>query len=124
MANKRVLIVDDEPDIVELIEFNLNLENIECIKAYDGEQGLSKAKEEHPDLIVLDIMLPKINGYKIARLLKFDESYKHIPIIMLTARTQQSDVALGKETGADEYIPKPFSMDVLIGIIKKYLGKE
>ena len=122
MASKRVLIVDDEPDIVELIEFNLKLENIECITAYDGEEGLSKAKEENPDLIVLDIMLPKINGYKIARLLKFDESYRHIPIIMLTARTQQSDVALGKETGADEYVPKPFSMDDLVGMIRKYLS--
>ena len=124
MASKRILIVDDEPDIVELIEFNLKLENIECITAYDGEEGLSKAKEENPDLIVLDVMLPKVNGYKIARLLKFDESYKHIPIIMLTARTQQSDVALGKETGADEYVPKPFSMDELVGIIKKYLEKK
>ena len=124
MASKRVLIVDDEPDIVELIEFNLKLENIECITAYDGEEGLSKAKEENPDLIVLDVMLPKVNGYKIARLLKFDESYKHIPIIMLTARTQQSDVELGKETGADEYVPKPFSMDELVGIIKKYLEKK
>ena len=121
MASKRVLIVDDEPDIVELIEFSLKLENIECITAYDGEEGLSRAKEENPDLIILDIMLPKMNGYKIARLLKFDESYKHIPIIMLTARTQQSDVALGKETGADEYVPKPFSMDELVGMIKKYL---
>ena len=124
MASKRVLIVDDEPDIVDVIEFNLKLESIECITAYDGEEGLSKAKEENPDLIVLDVMLPKVNGYKIARLLKFDESYKHIPIIMLTARTQQSDVALGKETGADEYVPKPFSMDELVGIIKKYLEKK
>ena len=124
MASKRVLIVDDEPDIVDVIEFNLKLESIECITAYDGEEGLSKAKEENPDLIVLDVMLPKINGYKIARLLKFDESYKHIPIIMLTARTQQSDVALGKETGADEYVTKPFSMDELVGMIKKYLEKK
>ena len=121
MANKRVLIVEDEPDIVELIEFNLKLEDIGCLHAYDGEEGLSMAKEENPDLILLDIMLPKLNGYKIARLLKFDESYKHIPIIMLTARTQQSDIALGKESGADEYVPKPFATDELVGLVKKHL---
>lgn len=124
MANKRVLIVDDEPDIVESIKFNLELENIECIEAYDGEEGLSKARNESPGLIILDIMLPKINGYKIARLLKFDESHKRIPIIMLTARTQQSDIKLGEETGADEYVTKPFDMDELVGLVKKYLDKK
>ena len=117
MANKRVLIVDDEPDIVELIEFNLKLENVECIKAYDGEQGLFMAKQAKPDVILLDIMLPKMNGYEIARALRADESCKDIPIVMLTARTQQSDIALGKEVGADEYVPKPFAMDELVGVI-------
>ena len=117
MANKRVLIVDDEPDIVELIEFNLKLENVECIKAYDGEQGLFMAKQTKPDVILLDIMLPKMNGYEIARALRADESCKDIPIVMLTARTQQSDIALGKEVGADEYVPKPFAMDELVDVI-------
>ena len=121
MNNKRVLIVDDEPDIVESIKFNLELENIECIEAFDGEEALSKARNENPDLIILDIMLPKINGYKVARLLKFDESHKHIPIIMLTARTQQTDIKLGEETGADEYVTKPFDMDMLVALVKKYL---
>ena len=121
MNNKRVLVVDDEPDIVESIRFNLELENIECIEALDGEEALSKARKENPDLIILDIMLPKINGYKIARMLKFDESYKHIPIIMLTARTQQTDIKLGEETGADEYVTKPFDMDELVALVKKYL---
>ena len=121
MSNKRVLIVDDEPDIVESIKFNLELENIECMEAYDGEEAFSKAQKENPDLIVLDIMLPRINGYQIARLLKFDESYKHIPIIMLTARTQKTDIELGNESGADEYITKPFDMDMLVALVKKYL---
>ena len=124
MASKRVLIVDDEPDIVELIEFNLKLENIECITAYDGEEGLSKAKEENPDLIILDVMLPKMNGYNIARRLKSDESYKQIPIIMLTGRTHQSDIALGKESGADEYVTKSLMMDELVGLVKTYLGSK
>ena len=122
MGKKRVLIVDDEPDIVESIKFRLELENIECIEAYDGEEALSKAKKESPELIILDVMMPKIHGYKVARLLKFDESYKYIPIIMLTARTQKADIELGQETGADEYVTKPFDMDVLVTLVKKYLG--
>jgi len=118
---KRILIVDDEPDIVDSIKFSLELENFECIEAFDGQDALSKAKKEKPDLIILDVMLPKMHGYKVARLLKYDESYKDIPIIMLTARTQEKDIMLGKQTGADEYITKPFDMDMLVGVVKKYL---
>jgi DNA-binding response OmpR family regulator len=124
MEKKRVLIVDDEPDIVESIKFDLELENIECIEAYDGEEALLKAQKENPDLILLDIMLPKIHGYKVARLLKFDKSYKHIPIIMLTARAQKADIELGEETGANEYVTKPFDMDMLIALVKKYLNEK
>ena len=124
MTDKMVLIVDDEPDIVESIRFNLEFENIKSIEAYDGEEALLKARKENPDLIILDIMLPKINGYKIARLLKFDESYKHIPIIMLTARTQKTDIKLGEETGADEYVTKPFDMEMLVALVKKYLNEK
>ena len=124
MDKKRVLIVDDEPDIVESVKFSLELENIECLEAYDGEEALLKAKKEKPDLIILDIMLPKINGYKIARLLKFDQEYKNIPIIMLTARTQKKDVKLGEETGADKYITKPFDMDLLVNAVKEYLKEK
>ncbi|NQT55929.1 MAG: response regulator [Desulfobacteraceae bacterium] len=121
MNKKRVLIVDDEPDIVESVKFNLELEDIECLEAYDGEEALLKAKKENPDLILLDIMLPKMNGYKVARLLSFDEAYKNIPIIMLTARTQEKDVLLGEATGAKEYITKPFDMNTLVALVKKYL---
>lgn len=121
MNKKRVLIVDDEQDIVESVKFSLELEGIECIEAYDGEEALALAKREKPDLIILDIMMPKMNGYKVARLLKFDASYKDIPIIMLTARTQDKDVKLGEETGADEYVRKPFEMDDLVKTVGKYL---
>jgi len=124
MDKKRVLIVDDEPDIVESVKFSLELENIECLEAYDGEEALLKAKKEKPDLIILDIMLPKLNGYKIARLLKFDREYKDIPIIMLTARTQEKDVKLGEETGADKYITKPFDMDMLVNTVQEYLKEK
>ncbi len=124
MGVPRVLIVDDECDIVESIKFNLELENVECLEAFDGEEALSKAKKECPDLIILDIMLPKMNGYKVSRLLKFDEKYKDIPIIMLTARAQESDLKIGENTGANEYVTKPFEMDKLIALIKQYLFPE
>lgn len=122
MDTKRVLIVDDEPDIVETIKFNLELENIECLIADNGEQALALVQQEKPDLIILDIMLPKMNGYKVARLLKFNEAYKHIPIIMLTARTQKADIEHGEQTGADDYLTKPFDMDLLIDLVGKHLN--
>jgi len=124
MGKKKVLIVDDESDIVESVKFSLEVEGIGCIAAYDGEEALLKAREENPDLIILDIMLPKANGYIVAKRLKSDESYKHIPIIMLTARTQDMDLIVGYTTGADEYVNKPFDADMLVGLVKKYLEKK
>jgi len=121
MERKRVLIVDDEPDIVESLRFGLEHEGIECLEAYDGEQALLKAKREDPDLILLDIMIPKLSGYKVCRLLKFDQRYKGIPIIMLTARAQKQDIELGSQTGADEYVTKPFDIDNLTVLVKGYL---
>ena len=121
MEKKRILIVDDEKDIVESIQFKLEFEGFECLVAYDGEEALLKAKSENPDLILLDIMLPKINGYQVCRLLKSDEKYKHIPIIMLTAKAQESDKFWGKETGADDYMTKPFELEKLIQKIQGYL---
>jgi two-component system alkaline phosphatase synthesis response regulator PhoP len=121
MDKKKVLIVDDEPDIVETIQFMLESEGLECLAAYDGADALLKARTENPDLILLDIMLPKMDGYKVCRLLKFDEKYKDIPIIMLTAKAQDPDKLIGKETGADEYVCKPFVMDELVRMIRDRL---
>lgn len=123
MERPRVLIVDDEPDIVESIKFRLETEDIDCITANDGEEGLAKAQNERPDLILLDVMMPKMNGYKVARLLKFDAAYSDIPIIMLTARSQEKDIDLGEETGADEYVTKPFDMEKLVELVMEYLEK-
>jgi len=117
---KRVLIVDDETDILESIKFTLEQEGIECIVALDGEDALAKAKKEMPDLVLLDVMLPKMNGYKVSRLLKFDEAFKQIPIIMLTARAQERDRQVGAESGANEYLTKPFEMAELVALVKKY----
>lgn len=121
MSRKRILVVDDEIDLVETVRFSLELEGYEILVAYNGEEALNQARKEHPDLILLDLMLPKLDGYKVCRLLKFDERYKHIPILMLTAKTQDKDKVLGLETGANEYITKPFDMDDLIKKVKDYL---
>jgi len=121
MDKKRILIVDDERDIVETIQFRLEVEGFECLVAYDGEEAFLKAKKENPVLILLDIMLPKMNGYQVCRLLKSDEKYKHIPIIMLTAKAQESDKFWGEESGANDYLTKPFEMEKLIQKIQEYL---
>ncbi len=118
---KKILIVDDEQDIVESLKFVLETSDYICYCAYNGEDGLKLAKEIMPDLIILDVMMPKINGYKISRLLKFDNKYKDIPILMLTARSQEEDKLIGEETGADEYITKPFDLDYVMKKVDSYL---
>ena len=123
MGQKRILVVDDEVDLVETIRFPLEMEGFNVLVSYNGEDALNQARKENPDLILLDLMLPKLDGYKVCRLLKFDERYKHIPILMLTAKTQEKDKILGKETGADEYITKPFDIDELMKKVKAYLNK-
>lgn len=121
MAKKRILLVDDEKDLVETLSFRLEANDYEVIAAYDGHEGLDKAKKEKPDLIILDLMLPKMDGYKVCRILKFDEKYKNIPIILFTARAQESDKKLGEEVGADTYITKPFEPQILLEKIKALL---
>jgi DNA-binding response OmpR family regulator len=123
MSPKKILVVDDEVDLVETVRFPLELEGFDVLVSYNGEDALNQARKEKPDLIILDLMLPKLDGYKVCRLLKFDERYKHIPILMLTAKTQEKDKTLGMETGADEYITKPFEMDYLMEKVKAYLNK-
>jgi DNA-binding response OmpR family regulator len=121
MDPKKILVVDDEVDLVKTIQFSLETEGYKVFVSFNGEDALNQARKEKPDLILLDIMLPKLDGYKVCRLLKFDEKYKHIPILMLTAKTQEKDKILGMETGADEYITKPFDIDELIEKVKTYL---
>jgi two-component system alkaline phosphatase synthesis response regulator PhoP len=123
MNPKKILVVDDEVDLVKTVSFSLEAEGYTVLVSYNGEDALNQARKENPDLILLDIMLPKLDGYKVCRLLKFDERYKHIPVLMLTAKTQEKDKIAGMETGADEYIAKPFDMDELMEKIKAYLNK-
>lgn len=120
---KKILIVDDEQDIVESLKFVLEASGYTCYTAFNGEDGLKSAKELMPDLIILDVMMPKINGYKISRLLKYDNKYKNIPILMITARSQEEDKLIGEETGADEYITKPFELTAVLEKVKQYLDK-
>ncbi|MBQ8168612.1 response regulator [bacterium] len=119
---KKILIVDDEQDIVESLKFVLEAADYTCYCAYNGEDGLKLAKELVPDLMILDVMMPKINGYKISRLLKYDNKYKDIPILMVTARSQEEDKLIGEETGVNEYITKPFDLNDVVNKVKQYLG--
>lgn len=119
---KKILVVDDEIHIAKIIQFTLKQENFEVVVANDGTEGLRKAREENPDLIVLDLMLPNIDGYRICRLLKFDEKYKTIPVILLSARTTQQDIDLGHQVGADAFMKKPFEPEVLAEKVKELLG--
>ena len=121
--SKKILIVDDEPDLLEMVQINLEMEGYECMVAYDGFRALDRVRKEKPDLIILDVMLPGMNGYKVCRLLKFDEKYKQIPIIMLTAEAQRADRLLGEETGADYYMTKPFDADKLLAKVKELAGE-
>ena len=121
MEKKKILLVDDERDLVETVTFRLEASGYEVLPAYDGREGLDKARKEKPDLIILDLMLPRMDGYKVCRMLKFDEKYKKIPIIMFTARAQQSDIEMGKEVGADAYITKPFEPQALLDKIEELL---
>ena len=118
---KKILVVDDETELLKAISILLKTSGYEVVTAQDGQEGLEKAKSLSPDLIVLDILMPKMDGYEVCRLLKFDEKYKSIPIIMLTAKVQDIDKAMGKKVGADDYIAKPFETQDLIDKIKMYV---
>ncbi len=121
--NENILIIEDEKDMVEMLKMRLKPAGYETIAAYDGQEGLEKARAELPNLIILDLMLPKMDGYAVCRMLKFDERYKHIPIIIFTAKAMESDKTTGLEVGADAYIMKPFEPKVLLDKISELLNK-
>lgn len=113
---KTVLIVEDEKSIVDIVRFNLEKEGYAVLTAYDGEAGLAKAREGNPDLILLDVMLPKMNGFDVCRQIRAEGG--SVPVIILTAREGESDKVMGLEIGADDYITKPFSMRELMARVK------
>ena len=117
----RILVVDDEPDLIRVLEFGLKASGYEVEVASDGQEGLKKAREIKPDVILLDLMLPKLDGYKVCRLLKFDDRFKHIPIIILSARTQEGDQTLALEMGANRFVTKPYDFAEILGYIETLL---
>lgn len=123
-GKKKILVVEDELDMLMAIKLRLETSGYEVITATDGLEGLNKARRFKPDLIILDIMLPKMNGFKVARFLKFDEVYKKIPIVMLTALSSEQDRNIGAETGGDAYITKPFEPEQLLNTICRFLDKN
>jgi two-component system phosphate regulon response regulator PhoB len=119
----RILIVEDEPDILNLLAFNLEHSGFETIKAMDGYEALEKIRRDVPDLILLDLMLPKLNGFEVCKKIRESPGLKHIPIIMLTAKGEEGDTITGLELGADDYVTKPFSPKELVLRIKAILRR-
>lgn len=120
--NKKILIADDEPDFVELISMRLEVNGFEVVAAKDGQEAIDKTKKEKPDLLILDLMMPKLDGFEVCRMLKFDDNFKNLPIIVLSALDQQQDREKAIEAGADEYFIKPFDLSLLLTKIKNLIG--
>src|SRR3954469_6202367 len=123
-TRERILVVDDEEDLLELVNYNLTKEGYRVEGVGTGEEALAAARRALPDLIVLDLLLPHVDGLEVCRLLKGDPKTQHIPIIMLTAKSEEADVVTGLELGADDYLTKPFSPRVLLARIKAILRRK
>ncbi|NIP25547.1 MAG: response regulator [Phycisphaerae bacterium] len=123
MAKGKILIVEDDRDIVEMVEYNLQEEGYVTVSALNGEDGVRLAGSEQPDLIILDIMLPVIDGFEVCRTLKGDDKTSQIPIIILSAKSQETDKVVGLELGADDYVTKPFSPRELIARIRAIMRR-
>ncbi len=122
--HKHILIVDDEPDILELLAFNLSQEGFRVTCVLNGENALAVARDHVPDLVLLDLMLPDVDGFEVCRQLKSAPRTSHIPIVMLTAKGEEVDIVTGLELGADDYVTKPFSPRVLIARLRAALRRE
>ncbi len=124
MLKEKILIVEDDGDIIELLEYNLKREGYRVVSSDNGEEALDAIKKEMPQLIILDLMLPGIDGLEVCKILKQDEKLKQIPIVMLTAKGEESDIVVGLQLGADDYVSKPFSPKVLTARIKALLRRQ
>lgn len=121
---KKIVLAEDEPQIARLIEFKLKKEGYQVTWKENGEEALKAIKADKPDLILLDVMMPVMDGYEVLRRLKEDENLKSIPVVMLTARAQERDVVKGIDLGAEDYITKPFHPAELLARVKRILGKS
>ncbi|MCX7835555.1 MAG: response regulator [bacterium] len=124
MQKEKIFVIEDEEDIAEIIRFNLQREGFEVKVVYSGNEAISRIKQEMPKLILLDLMLPGIDGLTLFRLLKQDAATKSIPVIMVTAKGEETDIVTGLELGADDYIPKPFKIRELIARVKSVMRKK
>ena len=118
----KILLVDDEPSIVKMVGKRLEVEGYQVLVAMDGQDGLKKAQTEEPDLVILDLMLPKLNGYEVCTMLKQDARYQKMPVLMFSAKAQEKDEKLGRECGADAYVRKPFKAQELLDQVKALLA--
>ena len=124
MAGETILVIEDEEDILELLKYNLTREGCKVVTAADGQKGLQAAQIKIPDLILLDLMLPGMDGLEVCRQLKRDEKTARVPVIMVTAKGEESDVVAGLELGADDYVAKPFSVKVLVARVRAVLRRR
>lgn len=118
---KKILLADDEQVLVEMVKMRLEANDYDVITAADGQEALDKARKEKPDLLILDLMLPKMDGFKVCALLKADARFAKIPVLMFTARAQEIDKKMGEEVGANGYITKPFVAETLLAKIKELI---
>ena len=118
-----VLVADDDPDILSLVRLRLERSGYDVVSAGDGEQALERARTRAPDLALLDVMMPKLDGYEVTARLRQEEATRHLPVILLTARVQESDIARGVEAGADDYVKKPLSTHELRDRVQAVLGR-
>ncbi len=119
---KKILLVDDEPDIQVIISGRLTALGFEVLIAKDGQEGLDLARKESPDVILLDLMLPKLDGYKVCRMLKFDKAFENIPVVIFSAKGSDADKKLAEQVGADAYMVKPFDLKLFTETIRKLTG--
>lgn len=119
---KKVLIVDDEPNIAISVEFLMRREGFEVLVAHDGEEGLTRIRADRPDLVVLDVMMPKLDGFEVCKAVRADPALAGVRILMLTAKGRAAEIAKGLSLGADAYIPKPFATRELVAKVKELLG--
>jgi len=124
MSKIKVLIIEDEKDILELLKYNFSKEGYQVTTASTGEDGYRLVRKYIPDIIILDLMLPGIDGFEVCKLIKKDSKTEHIPIIMLTAKSEEADIVTGLEVGADDYVTKPFSPKILIARVRSILRRK
>ena len=120
---KKILIIENEPDLVEAIQYSLEVSGYSVLASFDGLTGLNLAKNVRPDLIILDVHMPKLDGFHLCRMLKFDQKYEHIPIIILTGRDKEADAKIIDDIKVDVYMNKPFEMSALLSQVNELLGK-